>query len=85
METTFENGTLITSYLACGQIEGFDIISDSMEDTIRAWSYLIGTGNCWSLQGSYGRAASSLIENEVISEKGIVNWELIHLNQYNNE
>lgn len=82
METTFENGTLITSYLACGQIEEFDMVSDLIEDTIRAWSYLIGTGICWSLQGSYGRAASSLIENEVISKEGVVNWELIHLNQY---
>lgn len=82
METTFENGTLITSYLACGQIEEFDVVSDLIEDTIRAWSYLIGAGICWSLQGSYGRAASSLIENEVISKEGVVNWELIHLNQY---
>lgn len=82
METIFENGTLITKYLACGQIEEFDMISDLIEDTIRAWSYLIGTGVCWSLQGSYGRTASSLIEKDVIAENGVVNWELIHISQY---
>jgi len=37
---------------------------------LELFSHLIETGMCWRLQGSYGRMAMSLIENEVISKTG---------------
>ena len=49
----------------------------SMEDYLSAWSQLIETGAVWSLQGSYGRGATSLIERGVISSDGVINWELV--------
>ena len=68
--TKFSDGTPITSYLATGYAEGFEEASD--EDQLLAWGYLIATGLCWSLRGWFGRTASSLIENGVISKSGKV-------------
>lgn len=44
-------------------------------DTLEFFASLIKDGTCWSLQGSYGRTASSLIENGFISKKGEINWD----------
>ena len=78
--TTFEDGTLITPYLATAYAEGFCEGEDASEkDTILAWSYLIGTGQCWTLQGSFGRQASGFIENGVIDKDGTINWNEIDL------
>lgn len=74
-ETSFEDGTPITSYLASGYAEGFEEPS-SIKDIIKAWSYLIGTGLVYRLQGWYGRNANAMIEQGVINEKGKVNWEI---------
>lgn len=60
-----------TSYLACGKIEGFE---DLDAEEIEAWAYLISTGDCWTLQGSYGRGAKQLLEAGYVSEKGVINW-----------
>jgi hypothetical protein len=58
--------TPMTPLRAVGIIEdGHD-----QDELLEAWSYLIRTGLVWSLQGSYGRAASNLIENEIISLTG---------------
>lgn len=35
------------------------------ETVVEAWQHLIDTGLAWSLQGSFGRAAASLIEQGV--------------------
>ena len=35
------------------------------ETQIQAWQHLIDTGMAWQLQGSFGRAAQSLIEQGV--------------------
>lgn len=75
-ETTFENGTNITSYMATGIAEGFED-ADNEKDIVRAWSYLIGTRLAYSLQGSFGRQASIFIDRGLISEDGTVNWEKI--------
>lgn len=39
-------------------------------DTLELFSELICSGMAWRLQGSYGRAAHSLIERGVISREG---------------
>lgn len=45
-----------------------------MEDNsiIDFFSELIKSGQCWSLQGSYGRVAQTLIDDGYISEEGEV-------------
>jgi hypothetical protein len=66
-----------TSYLACAYAEGFgegECATD--EEQLEAWSYLIKTGQCWTLQGWYGRQAKVLIEEGIISKDGTINWEL---------
>lgn len=42
----------------------------SDEETVKLFSELIKSGQCWSLQGCYGRMAISLIENGVIDKTG---------------
>ena len=73
-ETRFADGSEITSYLATGYAEGFEEASDP-RDVIRAWSYLIGTRLAYNLQGWFGRQATSIIESEIISENGTVDWD----------
>ena len=53
----------LTAYDACAIVEGFDGEEHSATDIINAWQFLIDTGECWSLQGFYGRTASALIQN----------------------
>ena len=74
--TKFEDGTEIDAYKATGIAEGFES-SNNPKDEIHAWSYLIGTGLAYQLQGWFGRTANSLIENEHFTKEGKV---LINLN-----
>ena len=76
METKFENGSEITTYMATGYAEGFENAENPM-DVIRAWSYLVGTKIAYSLQGWFGRMAQSLINKGVIDENGTVDWPLV--------
>ncbi len=39
-------------------------------DTIKFFAELIETGRCWTLQGSYGRVANSLIDANIITPGG---------------
>lgn len=67
-----------TSYLATAYAEGFcEGEGATIDEQIEAWAYLIKTKLCYSLQGSFGRAANSLIEREFILEDGTIDWELI--------
>jgi len=52
------------NFTAIGLAEGF-IEADSEEQVIEVWQFLIDTGLAWSLQGFFGRAARSLIEQGI--------------------
>lgn len=69
--------TINSSYDACAIIERFADFDPSQEQELEAWAYLIKTGDCWSLQGFYGREATRLIEEGLISKEGVVNWDLL--------
>ncbi len=65
-----------TSYLATAYAEGFCEGEDAtQEQQLEAWAYLIMTGQCWKLQGWFGRNARSLIDNGLISKDGNINWD----------
>ena len=84
-EKTFSDGEPITSYSACSHAEGFcEGENASVEDQIKAWSFLIGVGICWTLQGWYGRCAASLIDAGTINKDGSVNWDFVN-EKLNNE
>ena len=54
----------VTPYQAVGIAEGL-VESESDEQEIEAWQYLIDTGMAWTLQGYFGRVAEALIEQEI--------------------
>ena len=51
-----------TSYLATGYAEGFEGEESTIEEQVEAWAVLIKTGLCWSLQGWFGRNATSILD-----------------------
>jgi len=63
------------TYTAIGLAEGF--IEGTPAERLEAWAYLIKTGMCWTLQGFFGRTASALIEDGVVSPEGDVLTELL--------
>jgi hypothetical protein len=52
----------LNAYNACAITEGFDGEEHTKAEIVTAWQWLVDTGLCWTLQGWYGRTASSLIE-----------------------
>lgn len=56
--------------------------SGELEDkeVLELFSVLIKTGQAFSLQGSYGRMASNLIDAGLIDRSGKVNWEVYENN-----
>jgi hypothetical protein len=65
-----------TSYLATGIAEGFEE-SNSSDQRLEAWAYLIKSGMAWQLQGSFGRFAKTLIDQDYITKEGVLNWDTI--------
>lgn len=60
----------LTSYLATAYAEGFCEGEDATRiEQLTAWQWLVDTGQCWNLQGWFGRTAAYLIENGLI-ERG---------------
>ena len=76
METKFEDGTMISSYMATGYAERFETPEHPF-DVVRAWSFLIGTKLAYTLQGWFGRTAQSLIDAGVMDSDGVVDWNLV--------
>ena len=54
----------MTDYEAIGMAEGFVECPDE-KTYFEAWQHLINTGQCWTLQGWFGRRATELIEEGV--------------------
>ena len=49
--------------------------------TLEFFSDLIATGQCWQLQGHYGRTAHALISDDWINEKGEINHQKVDANE----
>jgi len=65
-------------YLATAYAEGFcEGEGASQEEQIEAWAYLIRTGLVNKLQGWFMRAANTLIQQEIISKEGVINWDTL--------
>ena len=47
-------------------------------DTVILFARLIETSMCWKLQGSYGRTGASFIEAGMISDKGVIDWDVVN-------
>lgn len=65
METAVSESRKWTSFDACAVAEGFADHEPTEAEQIEAWQYLIDTGDCWKLQGWYGRTATALIEQGI--------------------
>lgn len=71
---------VMTPYLATAIAEGFCEGEDASEELkLQAWAYLIKTGMAWNLQGWFGRNAMFLIEQDIISYEGEINWDNVNL------
>lgn len=53
------------SYNAVGLAEGF--VEGTEDQVLEAWQYLVNSGLAWQLQGWFGRTASHLIEQGLIT------------------
>ena len=58
-----------------GSIIAYESGELDTRDTVKLFAGLIKSGDAWTLQGSYGRTAKSIIELGVISEAGEINHE----------
>ena len=78
-ETKFEDGRVITQQLAKTLISEVNagLIKDiPYKDNIKAWSYLIGTGDAYIINDWFSHSATNIINTGVISDKGDVDWDM---------
>ena len=76
-----EPNVVMTPYLATAIAEGFcegEGASERLQ--LQAWAYLIKTDLAWEMQGWFGRHAMFLIEEDIISSDGVINWDNTNLN-----
>jgi len=59
------------------QIMDFEGGNMSDEDILNFFADLIKSGQAWTLQGSYGRFANSLIQNGLIDNEGNIIIEVL--------
>lgn len=62
----------VDRFVTVDQIMAYEDGSMSSTDAVQMFANLVRTGQAYQLQGSYGRAANSLIEQGVISASGEV-------------
>ena len=75
-----------TSYLATAYAEGFcEGEGATLIEQLEAWAVLIQTRLAYSLQGFFGRTASNLIQKGIISEIGVIDWEVVESMNEDNE
>ncbi len=53
-----------------GAIMDFESGELDDEGVVTLFQYLVDTGLAWTLQGSYGRLAHSMLEDGIITRKG---------------
>jgi fructose-bisphosphate aldolase class 1 len=58
------------AYDTVGGIIAFESGELDQDETIELFSHLVKSGLAWSLQGSYGRAAHSLIARGILDQQG---------------
>ena len=61
-----------TPYDLVGAIMSYEQGDLSARGTLDLFAHLIKTGMAWTLQGAYGRAAASLIEQDYITNAGVL-------------
>lgn len=67
-----------TPYKAIEYAERFGEGEDAtIEEVLEAWAYIISNEMYINLQGWYGRQVYNIIESELISSKGEINWEKV--------
>ena len=54
----------LTSFSACETVEWSETATE--REQLIAWQWLVDTGECWTLQGWYGRTAAYLMESKLI-------------------
>ena len=57
-------------YDLVGNIIAYESGKLTDQETLELFSHLISTGQCWTLQGHYGRTATCLIDNGYIDREG---------------
>jgi hypothetical protein len=66
------NATNLVNYIM--DFEGGNM---TYAEFVSLFSYLVKSGQAWTLQGMYGRQASTLIDNGIISKTGVIDWSKV--------
>ena len=75
VESKFSNGSEIDILSASAYCSGLNVGKDASQvDQLRAHAYFIATGLCWRIGGWYERKANELLEEGLISHRGIIDY-----------